>query len=301
MNFQTLKKELFYTRKAFFTFRQGFKYLRGKYKLAPKIILVNQPLEKPVTNTNLAIHLLSSHSDLVMLCWSLFSFYTNFQIVGKVYIHDDGTFTNRDYKVLTRLFPGAKILDTEKFLANHQDEISKYPSILEYRARQTSMILRKKLIDPYFVGDESWKLILDSDVLWFKHPEEIEGAINSMQSKSYMMARPPGMPVRFIDGTMLSAELAKFNSGIVLYKKLNFNLMRLSDYLNNVDFRDKKNTHFIEQAGYASCLDNLVELPEHNYRVKGNLDEDTVAKHYTSPRRVQLFTEGLPKISEQTR
>ena len=298
MNFQTLKKELFYTRKAFFTHRQGFNYLTIKYKTAPRILSVNQPLEKPVTNVNLSIHFLSSHGDIVMLCWSLFSFYTNSQIVGKVYIHDDGTFTNRDHKVLARLFPGAKILDTEKFLGKYGDKISQYPNILKYRAEKTSMVLRKKLVDPYFVGDESWKLILDSDVLWFKHPAEIEEAINNKQSKSYIIARPPGTPVKFIDGTMLTADLSKYNSGIVLYRKDNFNPEKLSHYLDEVDFEFEPNKHFIEQAGYASCLENLTALSLDTYHVKGGLNETTVAKHYTSPRRVFFYTEGLPKLQK---
>ncbi len=85
---------------------------------------------------------------------------------------------------------------------------------------------------------------------------------------------------------------------IVLYKKENFNLGKLNDYLEKIDEDRGENYHFIEQAAYAYCLDNLMSLPEDKYVIKKDLNSDITVIHYTSPRRPLFFVEAVEKIKK---
>ena len=60
-----------------------------------------------------------------------------------------------------------------------------------------------------------------------------------------------------------------------------------------LDMNNNDNRHFIEQAGYSYCLKNIEPLNIGQYIVKGRVESQTVMRHYTSPRRVLFYAEGL--------
>ena len=103
MNFKKIKLEFFYLYKSFFIYKKGFLYLKNKYIIAPKILKLNKVFEKPVNNDNLSIHVLTSHRDFLMLLWSLASFYQVASIVGPLFIHNDGSLTAKDKRIILSL------------------------------------------------------------------------------------------------------------------------------------------------------------------------------------------------------
>ncbi len=105
--------------------------------------------------------------------------------------------------------------------------------------------------------------------------------------------------VYFKDGSKLSDLLANLNSGIVFYRKDNFNLAKLVDYLEKIDLANEKNFHFIEQAGYAFSLMNLVGLPSDQYSIVDPVNENTIVRHYTSPKRPLFYIEGLEILKKE--
>ena len=84
MNLRTLKLELFYLRKSI-SYKKGFSYFYNKFILAPKILKTNKIFDKPVTHENLSIHVLTSRKDIIILIWSLASFYKAIKVIGKLY------------------------------------------------------------------------------------------------------------------------------------------------------------------------------------------------------------------------
>lgn len=297
--FKHLKLELFYLRKAFFAYKSGFRYIFNKYLLARKILNYQGVFERPTNNNDLSIHVLSCHRDLVMLIWSLFSFYQVMVSLGQLFIHSDGGLQNNDKKILKEFFPYAKIIEPEEFLEEYKSELERYPLLKKFRTEYPRYFLLKKLIDPYFVSPNPCRLIIDSDLLWFQRPVAIENELRYNCQHSLMMALKEPNPVfrvYFKDGTRLNDELALFNSGLVLYHRKNFNLNKLTQYFEKIDINNKYNSHFIEQGGYASCLENLEKLPSDKYVIKNKVDEMTIVKHYTSPRRPFFYLEGLEKI-----
>ncbi|OGY50281.1 MAG: hypothetical protein A3J65_04600 [Candidatus Buchananbacteria bacterium RIFCSPHIGHO2_02_FULL_45_11b] len=301
MNYQAIKLELFYLRKAFFQYHQGFEYLKSKYFLAPKILKFGGVLEKPVNQDDLSLHILSCHRDLVILIWSLFSFYQVSEFFGQLFIHNDGSLTNRDKAILKKFFPGAIIIEPAEALDCFDKKLADYPLIKKYRLEYPEFFLLKKLIDPYCVSQKPWRLIIDSDLLWFKNPDFIgreilgQNAPNSYMIKGEDFSRHPNY-VYFKDGSKLEDNLANFNSGAVFYAKENFALDKLQEYFAKIDKDNKQNNHFIEQAGYAYCLKNLKPLTPDKYLISAKAGPDAVLRHYTSPKRPLFYLEGLKKI-----
>lgn len=300
MSYQNIKLEFFYWRKAFFEYKKGFKYFKNRYFLAVKILKKAEVLERPINTDNLSVHILSCHRHLIMLIWSLASFYQVMDAFGELYVHSDGTLNKKDKKILNKFFPSARIIEPQEFLEEYRGALEKYPLIKEFRFDYPQFFLLKKLIDPYFVSDKKRRLIIDSDLIWFKKPEIIEENINSQ--KSLMMQGRVGAQanhVYFKDGSRLVDKLANYNSGIVLYAKENFNLGRLIEFLEKIDLNRKENEHFIEQAGYAYSLDNLHGLPEGDYQIKDAARQQTIVKHYTAPRRPWFYLEGLELLKNK--
>lgn len=295
MSLRNIKLEFFYLRQSFFRYKKGLTYIANKYFLTKKIKSLSGLYNCPV-NPDFSAHILVGQRDFSMLLWSLASlFHVWKDFSGALYIHDDGSLSNKSKKVLCRLFPGVIIVDSTEVLSklNPQFNISKWRANNKY-------FLLKKLIDPYFISPSNKVLILDSDILYFQPPQEIISGLQSDCSDSLMMfnKNDEGCPVYFKSGDRLDGNLSFFNSGIVLYKKDNFDLDLLNEYLEKIDSSDDRNIHFIEQAGYAYCLKNLKALPA-GYHIKNRVTDKTIVKHYTSPRRVKFFLEGVELLKDK--
>lgn len=291
---QQLKLEFFYLRKAFFEYRHGFKYIYNKLFLAPKILKLDKILEKPINNGNLSVHVLTHHQGLIMTLWSLASFYNQSGIVGELFIHNDGTLTEEDKNIFIKFFPTARIVAAGEIIkTNYFDN---YPFIKKFRTERQKYFLLKKIIDTYFLSDKEIRLIIDADLLWFKRAAELLTEIENNCPNSLMMANNSLSYVYFKNGEKLNQKLASYNSGIVLYRRDNFDLIKLEEYLSKIDENKKDNNHFIEQAGFARCLNNLKKLDEKKYIINEMADKEIVVKHYTSPKRPLFYIEGLEKM-----
>jgi len=123
------------------------------------------------TSSDLQIHFLTGKKFWYQ---TVFCAYSLTQVVKKpiqFIFYDDGTFDTKLIKNVKSQFPGciihltseignrlAKSLPLEKFpILNHKREI--YPHI-------------KKLTDVH-CGSEGWKIVLDSDMLFFKYPSQM--------------------------------------------------------------------------------------------------------------------------------
>ena len=152
------------------------------------------------------------------------------------------------------------------------------------------------MIDPFFVGDADVKLILDSDLLWFKQPGELLDDIFQKRLPIFMGGYGK-MDFVFSDGSILPENIAGVNSGVVCYKKKQFSLDSLEEFYSRVG--SNANPHFVEQAGYAYILtrgSQPIFLPADKYLIKGPVSERTVMKHYTNPRREQFWFEGVNRL-----
>jgi hypothetical protein len=267
--------------KAFFVYKRGFSFLYYRYLVAPKIFNVSQSLEREVTHQNFSMHMLTSHQDMLIAMWSLASFYKTSEVIGHLTIHNDGTLTKHDTEVITRLFPNARVVDVRDFLLSHAGELEAYPILLEFR-QTYKRFQSKKLIDVYFERRGDIILYLDSDLLWFASSEEIRNFVqNETEGKSFMMSNgTERVHVIFKDGTSTSGDVAECNSGVTLFNAKNYDLEKLSEYIDRCDYLQKK---FTDQACFGTILPNVTIFPREKYFIRRLCDitRDPVGKNFS--------------------
>lgn len=83
-------------------------------------------------------------------------------------IYDDGTLGRGECDALRRIFPSARFVTRAESIATLERHLpaASYPFL---RDRWLHYVNIRKLIDPH-LGSAGWKLVIDSDLLFFRHP-----------------------------------------------------------------------------------------------------------------------------------
>jgi len=292
MGFRKIKLEFFHIRKSFFVYRRGWRYLYNKYVFLPQLLRRDLKFDQTINRPDLSLHILTCHRDTAMTIVAVASYLRVAKVIGQIYFHNDGTLSKSDLALLKKFFPTALVVNTADFIRDYGPAVCRHATICDFRTRYDNFSF-KKIVDPYFVSDKRFRLILDSDILWFKHPAEIEANILSDSPQSLMQNN--GLPIyaTFADGSRTTEQQAMMNAGIIFYDRRNFDLKRLEEFLQKLDLNHPRNLHFADQAGHAYCLNHLTALPAEKYVIKDRVSDRVVAKHYTGPRRVLFYIEGL--------
>lgn len=127
------------------------------------------PVSAPVATHLPELHFLTGKNFWDQTAFCLHSLQAHSGLVFRVVLHDDGSLDETTRARLRRLFPQAEfrlraesdarfaeLLPAEKFPWLH-DRRRHYPNI-------------RKLIDPH-MGARGWRLVLDSDMLFFRRPD----------------------------------------------------------------------------------------------------------------------------------
>lgn len=284
-------RELRHIWRSFFVFHNISSYLYHRFIVKSRVrsFFVTSKATAP---QNYSIHYLCSHEDLDMLLWSLASWYMVVPDSGKVYIHEDGTFTEKDRKFINSLLPTAQILDRFSIKEKVLDLLKQYPETYNFRKEDSKYIFGIKLVDPYLISNSSKLLIFDTDILWFKKPKEIFELLSNQVP--FFLRGKNKMDYKFEDASELPEQINCANSGVVGFDKRSFHLEALEQFLK----RNGRNNHsrVIEQAAYVYVLNQHSEvelLNNQNYQIKGGVIDQTIVKHYTGPRRELFWAEGV--------
>jgi hypothetical protein len=101
-------------------------------------------------------------------------------------LYDDGSLSPEETGPLTRLFPAARVVPPAESLAGLEAHLprGRFPALRDRWERYPNI---RKLIDPH-LGSRGWKLVIDSDMLFFREPSFLSGWIDS-----------PGAPLHALD------------------------------------------------------------------------------------------------------
>lgn len=299
-----IKEELFFIKE---TFRYGYgwkgvlKYLINKFWNSGKIYNLHLIDYKLVDSVE--IHMLCQKKDAMMLAWSLSSFISQTGICPKIIVHDDGSFDQKTTDKLESKFPELKVLFLEKAneLINNIGGLS--PKLLEYRNHGHKLIY--KLIDIFLLSHSNKVMVLDSDVLFFNRPEEIFKFINGDSDSDSLISRHDGTynlmlrPDYSTKYDILKNEAGYMNSGIILYKKDKIGYNKLLEYFENT--LREPGDYFVEMTGWSSLIaqTKFKFLTKERYIIKGKSEAETIAKHFTSPRRHEFYIYGIDMVREK--
>lgn len=186
-------------------------------------------------------------------------------------IYDDGTLSGEHAAPIRKLFPSTRVFSRTEILRHLDDCLpaDRFPSLRERWLNYPNI---RKLIDVH-AGRSGWKLVLDSDLLffraprilveWLDTPERPLHAVDCETSYGYsraLMATLAGYPIR----DRINVGLTGLESGSIDWEKLEFFCSSL--------IASEGTSYFLEQALVAMLLsdttcevvpaEDYVTLPE---------------------------------------
>jgi hypothetical protein len=131
------------------------------------------------------IYFLSGHRFCYQTCFCAYSLITQSAAYSRPVIYDDGTLTDRDRANIQRIFPDATIVAASAIEATLDEHLpwKHFPTL---RSRRLEYFNLRKLTDIH-VNSQGWKLVLDSDMLFFRQPEFLLNWLASPEQICYMV------------------------------------------------------------------------------------------------------------------
>ena len=264
------------------------------------------PRYEYVADPEIEIHITCSSSHLWMLAWMLRSFFGQSGLRPSIVIHEDGSINKNVAKLIQSKFANVTVMfreeTTRRILA-----MPDVPEIIK-KARVSSHFFLDKLINTATFSKAKRILLSDADILYFKPPTEVidfmSGKTDSdalgQQSLETSAPYDLKMDSYYVSKYKLDEKrLFLMNGGYLMLDRRKLNLGQIAEYLEHVQmpFTD----YFIEMSGWACILAqlNFKYLPADIYAIKGRLNDKMKMKHFTSPRRYEMFAYGIDKAREK--
>ena len=308
MNLKSIKIELFYIRRLL---QEGYgpKYWWPYFKnrFFGDYLISRIPGFNYAVDFGFELHTICCKKDIPMLIWMLHSFLFHSNLRPKVIIHDDGSLGCESVKIISgHLGNNFEILfkheTTDKVLA-----MNDLPDIVK-KARREGHFFLDRLIDIFVLSKAKRIMIIDTDILFYKPPVEVMDFLAGRTEYDGMVHRQPSDQIIFDLGVdeyftnkykTADSRVAIMNGGLILFDGTTCAKDKLVEYLSHAT-RTFDN-YFIEMAGWACILAqmNFKFLSHDRYAIKGFFNDKMVMKHYSSPRRYEMFAYGIDKARKK--
>lgn len=131
------------------------------------------------------IHFLSGRKFWYQTCFCAYSMIRHTETNLRPVIYDDGTLEQKYADEIHRIFPHVRIISQREIEAclDKYLPVNKFPYLRERRLNYPNL---RKLTDIH-AGSQGWKLVLDSDMLFFQTPTFLMEWLKSPQQPCYMV------------------------------------------------------------------------------------------------------------------
>lgn len=276
--------------------KQKYKYgLRAAWyrdQVRPKILQT-----QPVTGTTdyiCEIHVLTCKEDWLNLLWMLKSFYFYSGVNYSLCIHEDGSLSADHINILQSHFPNARVVTKGYADLEINKLLKKFPQSVEFRLTNP---LSLKVFDFFKFLNSKRMLLLDSDILFFRKPEEL---LLRIESQEYLLNSlnkdwAYGYSINFdsIKDKFLFKPVSHINSGLGLIHKDSIDLEAIEQFLSIPGIFS--HSHRIEQtliALYSSKF-GFEFLPKEYDVHLGPLESGLACRHFTGPVRHLMYRDGI--------
>ena len=283
-------------------FRRGWRASFHYYFTLPKIAGMGfehaLPPAPPVP-----VHVLTGREDWLLAAWMLASWFAVTGMEWRIVIHDDGTLPTEAKNALQQIFPRCRFIDAAVADQTMKAVLASFPNCLKYRFEHP---LARKIFDvPHFTEGDRF-LLFDSDLLFFRRPDEIlqwtragveECWFNADVADSSFVSRDEAR-------TRLGVDLwPKVNSGLCLVSKKAMDLAFCEQCLQETSVLEGKLWR-VEQTLFALCASKLnrggLLPPSYLVTLDKHAPRDIIARHYVGPVRDQFYGEGLSRCNART-
>lgn len=127
------------------------------------------PALPPATGAPVELHLLTGRRFWYQTAFCLWTFARHARRPLAPVIYDDGSLAGEFRAPLLRLFPAARFVERADAIARLDAHLpaARFPVLRERWLNYPNL---RKLLDPH-VGRSGWKLVIDSDLLFFRRPD----------------------------------------------------------------------------------------------------------------------------------
>lgn len=253
--------------------------------------------------TSIDVHFLTGAKFWYQTCFCAYSMAQQIEQSVRPIVYDDGSLTEPYQAAILRVFPNA-IVQSQAEINNRINQFlpeHRFPYLRE--RRQTYPNLRK-LVDVH-VGSQGWKLVLDSDMLFFRSPDFL---INWLQN--------PAKPCHMVDVETsygYSIELMTLLTGHPIADRLNVGICGLNS--EDIDWEkleywcktliEQQGTHYYQEQALIAMLmagRSCAVAPADDYRVMPDqaeaIDPKAILHHYVAESKSWYFRYGWKHIQK---
>jgi len=287
--------------------RGAIDVLRGKAQYLGRILKA-----RPIAAGHgpVEVHMLLHHRRILEGIWALYSFAYFTRVPCQIYVHSDGSLTTHDVTRLHGVLPGATVIP------RHQAD-RRVITRLRHLGLTTSIVFRDRLVfalklfDPFFFGEHKNLFLLDSDVLFFRRPDELLDEIIDAERREMVSLYSPDNGCRYcLSPETLYALLgqpcvADFNPGVLRTSRSALDLGRVETYLQRPEFwgSSSRPHYYGELTLWAMQLSRVGarKLPP-SYAITPTLDRTLpVSGHFCGGGypATWFYSRGLPLLARE--
>ncbi len=174
----------------------------------------------------------------------------------KFILVDDGSFNAALIERVAKQLPGAQVITAEQISKNLQNALpeTRYPYLHKKRAVYPHI---KKLTDVHTIPGDTWKLVLDSDMLFWTEPADIIYWLKDPQQSLHMVdcTEAYGYSQQLMEQLAGSAVKPLLNVGAIGLKSEAIDWDKLENWVKILEEREGT-SYYLEQALSAMLIGN---------------------------------------------
>ncbi len=216
--------------------------------------------------TSPEVHFLTGRKFWYQTAFCFWSLQRHAGIGLRLVLIDDGTIDSEVRSACERLFPGSRIVsaaECEERL-NRLLPFSRYPTL---RAQRQSYVHLRKLTDVH-LGGPGWKLVLDSDMLFFREPTQLLDWLKAPTAPLHMMdiQNAYGYPDETLSLLAGQPIPPRINVGVLGLRSESIDWEKLEQWCSHL-LSLYGTSYYLEQALCALLLsaDSPIKLPAKDY------------------------------------
>jgi hypothetical protein len=255
-----------------------------------------KPIQTPPT-PGVDLHFLTGKRFWYQTCFCAYSMAKYTEQTPRPVLYDDGSLEQIYQDAFRTVFPNAIIIpkaELDDRINTHLPE-SRFPYLRERRQNYPNL---RKLTDIH-VGSQGWKLVLDSDMLFFRKPQFLLDWLQNPQQPCHMVDTETsyGYPLELMASLAGGAIAERLNVGICGLQSESIDWEQL-EYWCKILIEQHGTHYYQEQALIAMLMatQNPQVAPEEDYIVLPEKSEvikpQAVLHHYVADSKSWYFRYG---------
>jgi hypothetical protein len=289
------------------TIRAGYRELRRVLEHGPsylwrRYVAPGGILKRCTFHTDevadVTVCVLTSSIDWLMCLWSLASFYNFSGLRLPLLIYSDGTLKSASIAQIKSVFPNARIVDPAEAEASGRQILSEFPNCRRFRLQQPCA---RRIIDLPILCKSKSILMLDSDILFFRRPEELVECVATHCSGRFIFERD--MQDAYFESpenihkTFQVEVASQVNCGIMVADVSNFDYAQIERWLGYDGIGKHPWAEQTLWAMYAGKGRTKFLSEPYDVSMSASIAPEAVMKHYIKPIRDYIYTQGIPSLS----